>query len=484
MIDLEVHAARPLVVDLDGSLIKTDLLAETASRFLVGRPGGAFKLLAWLREGRVVLKSRLAEATTIDVALLPYNEELLAWLRLERSQGRRIVLATASHRLLAEQVARHLGCFDAVLASDADRNLKGSAKRDALVQLYGERGFDYVGNDWPDLKIWQSAAQAHVVGRSPRLTERVRQLGNLGRIIDHGGPSLPVAFGRALRPHQWLKNLLIFIPLLAAHLVGDGTRVLHAVLAFVIFGLTASSAYLLNDLVDVADDRRHARKRRRPFAAGHLSLVHGWAAWPLLLMLSFSTAAWLLPWRFIVCLSIYFVLTIAYSLRLKRIPVLDVFVLAGLYTLRIVTGAAAVDVPLSFWLLLFSIFLFLSLALVKRFSELKTSRDAGVTEALPGRGYAPQDLEMVSSLGGSAGYIAVLVLGLYVQDSHTATLYAEPRFIWLACPVLLYWISRVWLIAHRGKMHDDPIVFAVTDRVSWAVILILVLAFVLAKVVT
>ncbi len=474
----------PLVVDLDGTLIKTDLLAETASAFLIKNPFHFFKLLLWLIEGKAVLKARLAQSTHIDAAALPYNPGLLNWLREEKANGRRIVLATASHRLLAKQVAAHVGLFDEVLATDDDTNLKAHAKRDALVSRYGERGFDYVGNDWPDVIVWQSAAQAHVVSSSARLIATVRTHGNLGRTLSDGKPPLAAALLKAMRPHQWMKNLLIFIPLLAAHRYGDTTSVLHALLAFVAFGLAASSVYLLNDLVDVADDRHHARKRERPFAAGNLSLMAGWLAWPVLLALAFTLSGLALPWPFTASLALYVVITVAYSLRLKQVPIVDVMTLAVLYTLRIIAGAAAIAVPLSFWLLSFSMFIFLSLALMKRYSELKDAREARRSGSLRGRGYSAQDMELIATLGGSAGYTAVLVLALYIQDSHTAVLYAAPQFIWLACPLLLFWVSRAWLITHRGQMHDDPIVFALKDWVSWAVVALFAVVFILAKVLT
>lgn len=473
----------PLVVDLDGTLVKTDLLAETANQFVLTQPLRCFKLLIWLMQGKSTLKSHLAHNTSVDVSALPYNEAVVTWLKQEKAQGRSIVLATASHRVLAEEVADHLSLFDEVLATDGSTNLKADAKRAALVAKYGEKGFDYVGNDWADLPVWQSAAQAHVVSRSGSLIDAVRRHDNLGQVFSDGKPSLAQALLKAMRPHQWMKNLLVFIPLLAAHRYGDAGSVLQALLAFAAFGLTASSVYLLNDLVDVADDRQHARKRQRPFAAGHLSLLHGWLAWPLLLVCAFTLAAAALPLRFTLSLSAYFVLTVAYSLRLKQIPMVDVLTLAGLYTLRIIAGAAAIAVPLTFWLLSFSMFLFLSLAFIKRYSELKTARQNGQTKALRGRGYTSQDLELVANLGGSAGYTGVLVLALYIQDAHTANLYATPKAIWLACPLLLYWISRAWLIAHRGKMHDDPIVFALKDRVSWAVAALFAAVFVAARVI-
>jgi len=325
---------------------------------------------------------------------------------------------------------------------------------------------------------------AHVVSRSKRLIKTARAHGNPGHILDDGKPPMASALLQAMRPHQWVKNLLLFIPLMAAHRYGHSASVLQALLAFLVFGLTASSVYLLNDLVDVADDRHHSRKRHRPFAAGNLGLVQGWLIWPALLLLAFTLSGMGLPWPFTAVLATYFVLTLAYSLRLKQVPVVDVLTLATLYTLRIIAGAAAVAVPLSFWLLSFSMFLFLSLAFIKRYSELRAARATGQSTALRGRGYEPQDLELVSSLGGTAGYISVLVLALYIQDGHTASLYATPTFIWLACPLLLFWISRAWLITHRGHMPDDPIVFALKDRVSWIVAALFVVVFVLAKVIS
>lgn len=289
-------APHPLVVDLDGTLVKTDLLAETASQFVLAQPLRCFKLLGWLAQGKSALKSHLAQTTSIDASALPYNQELLIWLKQEKAKGRVIVLATASHRLLADQVAAHLNLFDEVLATDAAANLKSGAKCAALVAKYGEKGFDYVGNDWADMVVWQSAAVAHVVSQSSRLIGAARKQGNPGQVFGDGKPALAHALLKAMRPHQWMKNLLVFIPLLAAHRYGVASSTCAALLAFAVFCLTASSVYLLNDLVDIADDRQHARKRQRPFAAGQLSLLHGWLAWPLLLICAFTLAAAALPW--------------------------------------------------------------------------------------------------------------------------------------------------------------------------------------------
>jgi 4-hydroxybenzoate polyprenyltransferase/phosphoserine phosphatase len=469
----------PIVVDLDGTLIRTDLLAETTNRFMTEQPQRLFALIGWLAAGKSHLKGHLAAATAIDVSALPYNDALLVWLRHQKAQGRSIVLATGSHRLLADRVADHLGLFDEVHATEGETNLKSDAKRDELVRRYGENGFEYVGDAWADMSIWRAASHAHVVSNSSRLIGRNRKNGNLGLTMP-SGTSFWGPLSAAMRPHQWMKNLLVFVPLLAAHRYDSVAAVLQSLIAFLAFGLAASSAYLLNDLVDVGDDRHHARKRHRPFAAGAAALVHGWFAWPTLLLAAFALAGYALQWEFTACLVLYFVLTTAYSLRLKQAAVVDTVTLAILYTLRIIAGAAAIAVPLSFWLLAFSIFLFLSLAFVKRFSELAAATETGPRGPLPGRGWGRQDLQLVSSLGCAAGYIAVLVLALYIQDSRTAALYSQPQLIWLACPLLLYWISRTWLIAHRGQMHDDPVVFALKDRVSWAVGVLFVGVFVLA----
>jgi 4-hydroxybenzoate polyprenyltransferase len=473
---------RPLVVDLDGTLIRTDMLLESASWFLIQHPLQFLNPLVWLMSGKSVLKTELAERVHLDVSALPFNADLLDWLRAEKISGRRIVLATASHRVLAEQIMRHLNLFDELLATEGDINLISTAKAKALVERFGEGGFDYVGNDWPDLKVWEKAHTAHVVDAPTSLLLRVRALCNVGLVFNSDAPSKPMAMFKAMRLHQWVKNLLIFVPLMAAHQYADASRVVLAFMAFVVFSLTASSVYLLNDLVDVQDDRHHSRKRNRPFASGALSLITGWLAWPVLMLIAILLSVMFMPLFFSISLGIYFLMTVAYSMQLKQLAVVDVLTLAVLYTLRIIAGAAAIDVVVSFWLLLFSMFIFLSLALIKRYSELKVARDAGKTGALRGRGYQSDDLELVFSLGGSSGFIAVLVLALYIQDRQAAHMYATPQLIWLACPVMLFWILRAWLIAHRGRMHDDPIVFALKDKVSWGVGALMLGVFALARV--
>lgn len=462
-------SSKPLVVDLDGTLIRSDILVESGFAYLKSAPHRFYEPLLWLAHGgKPTLKARLANATDLDVTILPYDEAVLEWLRAERAAGRTLVLATASHERYAQAIAAHLGLFDKTFATDDHVNLSARNKRDRLVAEYGEKGFDYAGNSHDDVIVWQAAERAYVVNPHRGVERAACKIGNVERVI----ASRPAPFktwSKSLRLHQWLKNLLIFVPLLAGHLLDSPEQVLAALLAFLTFGLCASSVYLLNDLLDLEDDRHHPVKRKRPFASGALPLVWGGAMFPMLLVAAFLMAWLFLPWRFAAVLLGYYGLTLAYSAFLKRRVMVDVVVLATLYTIRIIAGAAAVGAHLTFWLLAFSMFIFLSLALVKRYAELHATKARGLLKTR-GRGYEASDLPLISSLGSAAGYLAVLVLALYIQDAKTASLYRHPQAIWLACPLLLYWISRTWIIAHRGQMHDDPIVFAIRDRVSLAIV--------------
>ena len=473
--------AEPIIVDLDGTLIKTDLLFESANQFLASKPLAFGRLIFWLFKGRPYLKAQLAKHFSLDPALLPYNQALLTWLGERAKLGVTIYLATASNHSLADSVAKHLGIFTGVFASNEEMNLKSERKRDLLVQQFGEQGFDYIGNESADVVVWLSAKRAHVVSTSKALIAKAASHGNLGEVFAAEKPGGASALLKEMRVYQWVKNCLIFVPLLAAHQLANPLGWAQAFIAFLAFCFCASAVYLLNDLVDISNDRLHPRKRFRPFAAGHLSLLTGWVLWPILLLLAFVFAFLFLPSAFTFVLAAYFFITVAYSFALKRYAILDVLVLAGLYTIRILAGAVAVSVPVSFWLLTFSMFLFLSLAFVKRFSELKTAQEQGNGGKLAGRGYAPDDLEIVSMMGVAAGYLSILVLAFYIQDSYTAVLYRTPQIIWLACPLLLYWVSRTWVITHRGNMTDDPIIFAIKDRTSWIVAVCFALIFILAS---
>lgn len=456
---------RPLIVDLDGTLLRSDMLVESMFAFLRHNPFQALTPLSWLSAGKANLKAKLAAAASIDVTSLPYDMQVIAFLEQEKAGGRTLILATASHQDYAEAIATHLGLFARVLATHGDINLSARTKRDVLVREYGEKGFDYVGNSRDDLKVWASAHKAYLANPEIGVEAAATRLGNVEQVIRT--PAQPWrAWMKQLRLHQWAKNALLFVPLLASHRIGEIDLLFSGLLAFLLFGLCASSVYLLNDLLDMEDDRQHSKKRYRPLASGAVPIKAALLVFPLLLLGAFAGAAWLLPWKFTLALAFYYALTLAYSLVLKRIMTVDVITLAMLYTVRIVAGTFAFDISLTFWMLAFSMFLFLSMALVKRYSELRESRSEGKTELTRGRGYYPGDLEMISSQGVASGYLAVMVLALYIQDQTTLALYRHPQVIWLACPLLLYWITRTWMIAHRGWMHEDPVVFAMKDRNS------------------
>ncbi|MFT3791179.1 MAG: UbiA family prenyltransferase [Rudaea sp.] len=450
----------PLAVDLDGTLVRSDLSIESTLEFVRRNPLNLVSCGAWLLRGKAALKHEVAARVGMDVARLPYDDRVVDWLR---GSARRRVLCTASDREIAEAVAAHIGGFDTVLASDGERNLAGANKARTLVERYGERGFDYAGNARPDLEVWKHARRAIVVNASAGLAAEAAAVSEVERILPREDGGLRVWF-KALRPHQWLKNLLVFLPMLAAHELFQPGALVLSLLAFLSFGLCASGVYVLNDLLDLEADRNHPRKRLRPFACGALPLTSALIAAPLLALAAFALA-WRIDPLFALVLLTYYAITLAYSFGLKRIAMLDTVALAMLYTTRIVAGAAAVRVPLSFWLLAFSMFLFMSLALVKRYIELHSLLERGGSKT-DGRGYDVDDLSLIQSLGGASGYIAVLVLALYINSSASEALYRHPQVLWLLCPLLLYWISRVWLKAHRGLMHDDPVVFALTDYVS------------------
>jgi 4-hydroxybenzoate polyprenyltransferase len=457
----------PLCVDLDGTLLKSDLLLESVLVLLSHNPLYVFALPWWLLRGKAALKREISARVELDPRHLPYDERVVAQLREASDRVR--VLCTASDMRLAQAVSDHLGVFDMVLASDGQTNLSGSRKADALAGRFGERGFDYAGNGRVDLAVWRRARRAWVVNAPNRLaTLAAAECEVAGHLPPQAGSAR--RWIKAVRIHQWLKNLLVFLPLLASHRLLDIPAATHSALAFLAFGLCASGVYLLNDLLDLAADRQHPRKRLRPFASGALPLLHGMIAAPLLTLAGLAVAYAVNP-MFMVLLLGYYCMTLAYSLRLKRVVMVDVVLLAALYTVRIIGGAVALGSVLSFWILAFSMFLFLSLALLKRYAELSVMLADGRTVA-SGRGYSVEDLPLLQSLGGSAGYLAVLVLALYINSPESLALYRHPQILWLLCPILLYWVSRVWVIAHRGGMDDDPVVFAVTDRASQALLLV------------
>jgi 4-hydroxybenzoate polyprenyltransferase len=456
----------PLYADLDGTVLATDLLYESFLSAFKRSPWVAVQCIAWLAAGRARLKEELAARASIDVASLPYRESVLAFLREERARGRRIILTTASWGSLAEAVAGHLGVFDQVLATSREGNLKGEAKAARIAGESGEGNFDYIGDSGADLAVWRRSRHAYVVESSDRLSSRIPANVPVKRVFRSGdrGDGLRAAV-RSLRPHQWAKNLLVFIPLLASHRLDEPQAVLMSLAAFVSFCLLASSAYVLNDLLDLQADRAHPRKRSRPLASGQLPIPAG-AVLVVACLAAGAAVAAMLPAAFQVTLAGYVLLTIAYSLALKRVAILDLVSLALLYTTRIVCGGYALGAAVSFWLLAFAMFFFFSLALLKRYAELVAlERDARA----PGRGYAAHDAEVILAIGSAAAMVSALVLALYINGETAKNLYSRPEMLWILCPLLLYWIARVWLLAARGQMHDDPVLFAVRDAPSYAV---------------
>ena len=469
----------PLFVDLDGTLIRSDTLWESFAIALRARPWRTAIGVTALAHGRAALKERLGHLGPIDPAALPYREAFLEWLREEKASGRRIVLATAADRAVAESVANHLGVFDSVLASDGNRNLKGREKLAAIEEASAGGPFDYAGNDESDIPIFARSRQAVVVGAPESVIRHANRLdGADTRFAREGGGGGLKAWIRAVRPHQWLKNLLVFVPMMTAFALDDATVWLHAFEAAFAMCLAASAGYLVNDLLDMQPDRRHPRKRERPFASGALAPSHGFFGAALILLaaclLALSVNGKVLFW-----LLLYLGSSLMYSFWLKRLPMFDVVTLAGLYTLRVEIGAAATGIEVSFWLRAFTIFVFLSLALIKRCGELVSERERG-EQTGSGRGYRVGDIDVLQPMGVAASVAAVLVLALYVSTPDVEIRYATPKLLWLAMVALLVWLGRLWIDTTRGNMHDDPLVHALTDPIGRWLLIFIGSVFVLA----
>lgn len=467
----------PLCVDLDGTLVKSDTLVDSLLALVRQHPAALLRIPGWLAQGKAQFKHHVTSAVQLDVENLPYNRPLLEWLRAQHGAGRAIYLATASDHALAARVAEFLGIFNGVLASDGNTNLAGKTKLDAFRDRFGER-FCYIGNAKPDAVLLCACQSPMTANPHRALTSQLRSAGTATAASFEDRSSLVKSWLRAVRLHQWAKNTLIFVPLLLAH---DWRlpAVAACIVAFFSFGLCASATYILNDLLDLEADRRHPRKRNRPFAAGDLSAFAGVGAVVLLMAVSLVLAVALphivgavpgsyavqQPYGFLEWLALYTVTTLTYSLYLKRKILLDVFVLSGLYTVRILAGAAAAEVIMSPWLAGFSVFFFLSLAFVKRFSEVESLRERGGTQTA-GRGYLVTDLEQLRAIGTGSMFAAVVVMTLYINNPETARLYHHTARLWLVDIVLLLWLAQVWMLASRGQMHDDPVVWAITSRRS------------------
>lgn len=466
-----------LCVDLDGTLVKSDTLVDSTLALARYHPKLLLQIPGWLLKGKAALKRHITSAVLLDVAHLPYNRELLQFLEQQHSTGRPIYLATAADSALAERVAGHLGLFDGILASDGQLNLAGPHKLEAFRQAFGDN-FSYIGNALPDLPLLESCQEPMVANPTPALRAALSKA-RITPVRTFTEKVSPIkSWLKAIRIHQWAKNVLIFLPVLLAHELDPGL-IAASVLAFLSFGLCASATYIVNDLLDLEADRQHPRKRRRPFASGDLSAVSG--IWVVIAFLVASVAiavavphvlarispalALRRPYHFLTWLVIYAFTTLAYSLQLKRMVLVDVIVLSGLYTIRILAGSAATGVEASAWLGSFSIFFFLSLAFVKRFAELENLRERGGAIA-KGRGYNITDVEQLRTFGSASGYVSVAVFSLYLSNLDAAHLYTHTKRLWLLIPVMLLWISRLWMMASRGQLDEDPVVYAITDRRS------------------
>lgn len=453
----------PLVVDLDGTLIHSDLLWESILLFIKSYFFQAWRLPFWLLLGKAGFKEKMASSVELDPETLPYDTVLLADLARQQAQGRLIVLATGAQRRFADAIAAHLGLFGHVLATEGGVNLTSHHKARQLTAVYGTRGFDYIGNASVDMAVWNASNDAFSVTRKPfRLASgwRTRSAGT-----PRGGWAVPLL--KAMRPRQWLKNLLVFVPMLAGHALNLDTLV-QSLVAFAAFSLCASSAYLLNDALDAPDDRRHPVKCLRPIAAGSLPLSVAMLASPLLALAALLLCALFDPLLLLV-VAIYFASTLAYSMLLKRLLMVDIVTLAMLYTLRILGGGAATHIEPSFWLLAFSFFIFLSLALLKRYSELFNLERQG-KQKTRGRSYGTSDKIPIGIMGINSGFIALLVFMLYFNSQNILVLYARPYLLLGIVPLLVFWLGRLWTLSFRGEVNEDPVLYVSKDRTSLAII--------------
>ena len=459
-----------LCVDLDGTLIRGNVLWECVLVLLKTQPSTLLLLPFWLLAGRASLKRHLAARTCLNPARLPYRQQVLELIQRERVTGRRIALVTAADRELAEAIARYLGVFDEVHASDGQLNLKGANKGAFLAQHFAETGFEYVGDSAADVEVWRNARAAYVVGTEAR-AEQAAAVTTLKDTILESRASLRASLLMwidALRGHHWAKNLLLFLPLALSHNLA-AEPIVRTLAGFALYGLCASGLYILNDLLDLHSDREHPWKRERPFAAGDISISQGLLASFILLSAALGLG-FLLNAKFGFALLGYAALTMLYSLYLKKVALLDVFVLSSFYSFRILAGALISATPLSQWFLAFSMFFFLSLAMAKRYSELLHASDL-VSAGNSGRGYHTGDRELLLSLGVGSSFSAVVIFSLYVQSQDVRLLYSSPEFLLLLCPIVLYWLSRNWLLAHRGELKEDPVTLAIRDPVSYGVAL-------------
>lgn len=470
----------PLVVDLDGTLTATDTLVESVIQVVKKNPLAIFQMLFWLCRGRAAFKNWVASRASINAALLPYNAPLVAYLEAEKARGRLIVLATAAHVSIAEKVHAHFPFFDSFISTSGAENLKGKNKLAAIKQQIGAQ-FVYAGDSSADLPIWKEAQAAVVVGASRSVTANARKLTSIEMEFPKKTADIKVWL-KALRVHQWLKNVLLFVPLATAFSFLSVMNILPVIAAFISFSLAASATYIVNDLWDLETDRQHPRKKMRPFANAQIPVIHGLAAAAVLLVSALLLAS-LISKAFLLFLVLYICVTSTYSFVLKSYTLLDVMVLSLLYTLRILAGAAALQIPTSQWLLAFSMFVFLSLALVKRCSELIGMR-ADKRTSSAGRDYHVEDLTVLWPMGVATTACSIVVFGLFIHSPETQARYLSPSILWATAFLLCYWLFRLWIKTARGEMHDDPVVYALIDRGSRLTVVAIGISMLLARFLT
>jgi 4-hydroxybenzoate polyprenyltransferase len=470
----KIHST-PLCIDLDGSLINTDTLIESMA--IAFRNWHFFKVMLWLIKGRAQFKERLSQEIMPDAKYLPYNRAVLDYLKEQKSLGRYLVLATACNNKIAQSVSQHLGIFDEVIASDGKNNLRGAAKAQALINRFGVRGFSYLGNDKTDLEVWKEALTGVLVNTKNSVAAQAERLVVIEARLSQSQNKLKTIF-LSLRPHHWLKNLLVFVPIIVSSAFSDFEAWIQTCIVFGSLCATASGIYLINDIFDIEADRQHSSKRYRPIACGTISIKRALVLVLILFLIGFflsaTTSTFLLVFA-------YAVIGIAYSAYLKKQPLADIFTLAGFYTIRLFIGGVASGYLVSLWLLAHSVFLFMSLAIVKRLTEIR-ELPASYKESIVGRGYLRGDSNILQTMGVGSSFVSVVVLALYVQSDVAAKAYTHPQILWAIVPMSLFWQCRMWLSSSRGNMHDDPVVFAVKDKITWATGIVMILILIAANI--
>ena len=420
--------------------------------------------MPWLFKGKVYLKNKIFGFVHLQYDLLPYNKEVLNFLEKEFSGGRKIILATASPVSAAIKISEIHPIFSEVYGTENKLNLKGFNKLELLINQFGEGKFDYIGNSKSDIVIFSSCRYSYLVGSNKSIEKEVKQISNLQHIWMPAKATLK-DYLKEIRAYQWIKNLLLFVPLITSHSFKSLYLWALTFEAFCTFSLVASAGYLLNDLFDMESDRKHPRKQFRPIASGKISILS--VCFLSILFLSIGLFfAEKLNVLFFFTVLLYFLTSFSYSIFLKKLALYDVFILAILYSIRVFAGALAINVYLSFWLIAFSTFMFLSLALVKRCSELIQLKDE-TSLRMRRRGYDIDDIKLLEIMGIVSGFLAVVVFALYINSPDVTRLYSRPKILWSMSFLFLFWISRIWLFTTRGKMTDDPILFAIKDTTSY-----------------